>query len=358
MAPKPERPRRPTLSRLVSEKVGPMPANRTKIRRLDRTTRLGTAALLALTLTACKTDPAPAPSSTAQQHALQFLSHEVPAWSRDNQCFSCHNNGDGARALMIAPPDRNTAVALADTLEWLSAPDRWDDNKGDPSASDKQLADLQFAFAVLTAFEHGWLKDRTILSRAAARLLPHQSIDGAWHVEPQNPVGSPVTYGTTLATYVGWKILRALDNEKILTARAKAEQWLARARFTNIPAAASLLIFSTEIGDARRKTESADYLITHQLPNGGWGPYPQAPAEVYDTALALIALKTANAGEELLQKGESFLRREQRPDGSWPATTRPTGGESYAQQLSTTAWAALALQSVDQNATPGQKFPE
>ena len=34
--------------------------------------------------------------------AVAFLSHEVPAWSRDNGCFSCHNNGDAARALFVA----------------------------------------------------------------------------------------------------------------------------------------------------------------------------------------------------------------------------------------------------------------
>jgi hypothetical protein len=37
------------------------------------------------------------------------------------------------------------------------------------------------------------------------------------------------------------------------------------------------------------------------------------------------------------------LLARQATDGSWPATTRPPGVESYAQQLSTTGWATLAL---------------
>jgi hypothetical protein len=37
------------------------------------------------------------------------------------------------------------------------------------------------------------------------------------------------------------------------------------------------------------------------------------------------------------------LMRRQLADGSWPETTRPAGQASYAQRISTTAWALLAL---------------
>ena len=37
-----------------------------------------------------------------EQRAIEFLSREVPAWPAENQCFSCHNNGDAARALFAA----------------------------------------------------------------------------------------------------------------------------------------------------------------------------------------------------------------------------------------------------------------
>ena len=33
----------------------------------------------------------------AAKRALQFLSREVPSWSIENKCYSCHNNGDAAR---------------------------------------------------------------------------------------------------------------------------------------------------------------------------------------------------------------------------------------------------------------------
>ena len=44
-----------------------------------------------------------------------------------------------------------------------------------------------------------------------------------------------------------------------------------------------------------------------------------------------------------IARGRDFLIRDQLPDGSWPETTRPAQQESYAQRISTTAWAVLAL---------------
>jgi hypothetical protein len=41
--------------------------------------------------------------------------------------------------------------------------------------------------------------------------------------------------------------------------------------------------------------------------------------------------------------GRAFLLEAQLGDGSWVETTRPAGQQSYAQYISTTAWATLAL---------------
>jgi hypothetical protein len=44
-----------------------------------------------------------------------------------------------------------------------------------------------------------------------------------------------------------------------------------------------------------------------------------------------------------IAKGRAYLIREQLADGSWNETTRPAGQTSYAQRISTTGWALLAL---------------
>ena len=61
---------------------------------------------------------------TGEYRALAYLAREVPRWARENKCYSCHNNGDAARALYKAvrlgePVPRE---ALQDTSRWLRRP--------------------------------------------------------------------------------------------------------------------------------------------------------------------------------------------------------------------------------------------
>jgi len=57
----------------------------------------------------------------AEARAVEFLKREVPAWSKNNGCFSCHNNGDAARALYRASQKgyRLSPEVLTDTSAWL-----------------------------------------------------------------------------------------------------------------------------------------------------------------------------------------------------------------------------------------------
>src|SRR5438128_8878060 len=108
---------------------------------------------LAVALTGLMTDPGGEVQSTAESRALAYLAQEVPHWARKNKCYSCHNNGDAARALYTAvqlsypmPPK-----ALADTSRWLERPGQWDHNGGEGPFSDKKLACVQFAAALVDA---------------------------------------------------------------------------------------------------------------------------------------------------------------------------------------------------------------
>ncbi len=64
------------------------------------------------------------PEVSAEQRAIDYLAREVPRWSKENHCFSCHNNGDAARALYVARRlgYRVPGEALADTTAWLLRP--------------------------------------------------------------------------------------------------------------------------------------------------------------------------------------------------------------------------------------------
>jgi len=59
--------------------------------------------------------------------------------------------------------------------------------------------------------------------------------------------------------------------------------------------------------------------------------------------LALNPAREHAAVAKLIKQGRAYLEATQNADGSWPETTRPARGESYAQRLSTAGWATLAL---------------
>lgn len=264
--------------------------------------------------------------TTPEERAIAFLSEDVPRWPRENQCYSCHHNGDGARALMLAQRKgyRVDDAALADTRAWLAAPERWEKQGGSPAGADPRLAVLQFAAA---ARDGG----SAALARAAELLVKHQGPEGAWPVEQPENLGSPLTYGAVLATVDARRTLHAADPSRFAAAIAKADAWLDRAVARSTVDAAALVLSG--------RTRALATLRAAQNRDGGFGPYAKAPSEVFDTALAVLAL----TGGPAVDRARAYLIAQQTAAGDWEATTRPSGSQSYAQRTSTTAWALMAL---------------
>jgi prenyltransferase/squalene oxidase-like repeat protein len=277
--------------------------------------------------------PAFAAGPTAEERAIVFLSREVPRWSRENGCFSCHNDGDGARALLVAQRRgwKVDAAALRATTAWLSAPEKWDSNRGDPAISDKKLARIQFAAALAETPE------TPAMRRAAQLLAKDQAQDGSWRTEgAEAAVGSPVTYGLAMAT---WLAKRVMEKGGQPEAAARAGRWFLVFEPRNHLDAAA-----TALAQEGAKREACFSLLRRgQNPDGGWGPYAGTPSEAFDTAAALLALARSAADAGRVARGREFLRKAQLESGGWPETTRPSGGQSYAQHISTSAWALLAL---------------
>jgi hypothetical protein len=272
-------------------------------------------------------------AQTPLDRAVAYLTAEVPRWSRENGCFSCHNNGDAARALFAAKA-RGIAVpaaAIADTVAWLKTPGSWDENKGNPAFSDKKLARLQFAIAAVDAGAN---------ARAAAEsIVALQDPDGSWTVDASTPAGSPVTWGTALAT---WLASNALQRAQIAPeAVARANAWFGKLTPTVVPEAAAKLMAMPN------DRESRQFILAAQAGDGGWGPRRGAPSEPFDTALAILALRDVAGADAAIERGRKFLIATQLPEGGWPGTTRPPGGQSYAQHISTSGWATLALLTSD-----------
>ena len=95
----------------------------------------------------------------------------------------------------------------------------------------------------------------------------------------------------------------------------------------------------------RQRAQALAIIRKGQSQDGGWGPYVTSAPQVFDTALVVLALaeqQGADAGSAIA-RGRAYLVAQQLDDGSWPETTRPANQESYAQRISTTGWALLAL---------------
>ena len=283
----------------------------------------------------------------AEERAISFLSREVPLWPAENQCFSCHNNGDAARALFAAVRLGHDvpSESMSETLEWLARPEGWADQKGEEAFSDAVLTRIQFASALADAVDAGLIGDRDALLRAAELVASDQAPDGSWRLDASGSIGSPATYGMLLATATARHILAS--------AASRFEDELERVdRFlrdvevkTVLDAAAVLLALANaeDVAAMEQQSKCLGLIVTGHAPSGGWGPYVSSRPEPFDTALVVLALSRLGGHETLVDEGRRYLLESQLDDGSWPETTRPAGQLSYAQYISTTGWALLAL---------------
>jgi Prenyltransferase and squalene oxidase repeat len=286
-----------------------------------------------------------------EERALVYLARQVPAWSPANKCYSCHNNGNAARALYTAArlgyaiPDRS----LADTTRWLSRPAAWEQNGADESFNDRDLARLQFTLALFDGSEADRIRERQSLLTATAAIAARQRRDGAWSIGPDDNIGSPTTYGSTLATAEIRSLLGRVDPGRYHEAIRRADDWLTHKKVNSVVDAAAVLLTldasATQTAVSRRQ-ECLALLRKGESKEGGWGPYANSAPEAFDTALVLLALRRQPPTTDTrawLRRGRAYLVRTQRPDGSWQETTRPPSAESYAERISTAGWATRAL---------------
>ena len=299
------------------------------------------------------------PVATAIARGVGYLAKEVPKWKAEHPCYSCHNNGDATRALLVASAKGyDIGTSLDDTLTFLKQPAKWDQNKAPDGFDDKQLARVQFASALAVAERHGKAAS-TDLDQAAKLLVADQKADGSWTLDQSQSIASPATYGTIIATWSARTTLIASGMQPDHFTIVAADRWIRGLVPENvIDAAATVLALehaSDVMAENLRRT-SLQIIRQGQSPQGGWGPYVTAAPQVFDTAMAVLALglldveprlaRSTYRPEELkeaIAKGKAYLASQQRPDGSWPETTRPANQESYAQRISTTGWAMLAL---------------
>lgn len=290
--------------------------------------------------------------------AVGYLVNPVASWKAKQGCASCHHNGDAARALLMASHrGQDVGDALSDTRAFLQNPGGWAANKSHDD--DEGLMRLQFAAALAAAGEKD-LNPTPALVEAAKVILADQLPDGSWAPDASDPPNSPLTWGTTVATWMARSTLISAGREPDDFAVAQTDRFLRTVEATTVPDAAGVILGLGVTSDVMADKQRARYLNLlrfAQRDSGGWGALPNAEsATVFDTALVLLALQQLETDprlarstyrvEELkaaIDKGRAYLVAQQQADGSWAETMRGGSASSEAQRLSTTAWALMAL---------------
>lgn len=302
-------------------------------------------AVLAVAVTAAAQSAA---TDAAIARGVKYLTVEVPKWKAEHPCYSCHNNGDAARALMVASAKGyDIGTSLDDTIGFLKQPAGWNQSKAAEGFDDKQLARVQFASALAVAHEHG-RAPRGDLERAAKLLVADQKPDGSWTLDQSQSIASPATYGTIIATWSARRTLVQSGLPATHSAITNADTWIRGLKPKNVIDCAAVILALDRASDTAAeelRRMCLTILQNGQSRDGGWGPYVTTAPQVFDTAMAVQALTLLDRPDlkDAIARGKAYLVSQQRPDGSWPETTRPADQESYAQRISTTGWAMLAL---------------
>ena len=299
------------------------------------------------------------PNVVAIARGVDYLKVEVPKWKAEHPCYSCHNNGDATRALLVAASKGyDIGTSVDDTLAFLKQPSKWDQNKAPAGFDDKGLARVQFASALAVAERHGKAAS-TDLDAAAKLLVNDQKPDGSWQLDQSQSLGSPATYGTIIATWSARSTLIASGMQPDNFTVVQADRWIRGLTPENVLDASGTILaleLASDVMAENLRRTCLSILRNGQSPAGGWGPYVTAAPQVFDTAMAVLALsslateprlaRSAYRAEELqeaIANGKTYIVSQQKADGSWPETTRPANQESYAQRISTSGWAMLAL---------------
>lgn len=318
-------------------------------------------------------EPAPVPSATPRQvqrtveRAIGYMQTESAAWLNTRKCAACHHVPLVLWSLSEAQRqgyaiDRGFVTATAEAT--LGSPKKMiasgliDDPAGppDPRPSGKGVK-VGTAFMAVAAWSLPSLGEgqRQSLRGIVDEIVKKQRGDGSWEFFLSRP---PINESET--TDAAWLVMALQGGtgpdapESQRAALAKATAWLAGTRRPdNLQDKVFTVLLAARAGqprDAMRTT--TDELLARQRADGGWSQKAGMASDAYATGQTLYALALAGYTPERreIKRALDFLVATQKPDGSWPMTSRatPDGRPGSAKILTpitcaASAWATLGL---------------
>jgi hypothetical protein len=304
-------------------------------------------------------EPVAADVQKAAGRSIAFLAKDGLAWMETRKCASCHHipftlwGLNEARRAGYAVDEK----ALAELTAFSVAPD---DRakvilKGQPAVKNTMR---QGALLLALGLEARDVKDAAageLVEKTVALLLAQQAADGAWRQGGGRP---PITAGPGVMTTLTLLALpqNGEKNEETKAARDKALKWLATATpEDDVQALALRVVLRRRLGGSSKGLQPlAKQIVAQQNADGGWSQTKEMASDAYATGQALYALTVAGVGpgDTAIRKGQAFLVKTQKPDGSWPMTSRsvnpPGKPDKGARNLSPithagTAWGTIGM---------------
>jgi|SRR5579862_899557 len=291
---------------------------------------------------------------------LAYLEKEGVAWTKKNNCSSCHHvpmmlwaQREGRqRGLTIHEEARESAVAFALKAPFTGfygpvTPEKLAQMPG-PS-----LEIIYLALGLDTADHAGDAAQK--LGEFKTHLLDKQDTTGAWVYDrkEKGKLLPPIEDSDTVVTMLSMLALSRgnpspLGQPAASPSLNRALAWLRESAVeeSDFSTALGVVTFRT-FGMADRVKQLTSKLLSDQREDGGWAPVNGRPSDALATGQALYALADAgiDAKVDAIERGRGYLVRTQQADGSWHVLSRvpKNEGKPEVPGYFGSAWAVLGL---------------
>jgi len=295
--------------------------------------------------------------AAAVDRGLAFLTHDALASKKEHNCASCHHASLVILAMQEAKGrgHKIDEPVLAELTRWVAESGDGKFGLSRPASAPQAASPKAIYFALALGADPKL--DPTAqqgLKLLLKTVQSEQTDNGSWSTWPET---RPPIFGnsdeslTLLATLA--LLPAAAGDESAKTVRDRSIKWLSKTKSDDDPQSVALrLVLWKKLG---RPTEEWQPLVkqikNRQNADGGWSQAKDMSSDGWATGQALYALAHAGlkADDPMVARGQAFLTKSQREDGSWSMTSRPTkpGGAGAKNLIPITgagsAWAVLGL---------------
>ncbi|MHB1560047.1 MAG: hypothetical protein ACYC61_21555, partial [Isosphaeraceae bacterium] len=299
----------------------------------------------------------------AIDRGLAFLKADAAKWREEHSCASCHH---GTMTVWALSEAKARGYEVSDTLAEMT---KWTKDRLaniDKPRDTRPGWNMVNTPAVYLALMAEALPTQDALTPAdlrgiAGHLVRHQEADGswAWSLAPAANRPPPVFESDEVVTLMAETVLGSRarpgpdGTSPTREAIASATAWLnANSKPGPSTQATAVRLFRDVRADVppEERWRGVERLLALQNEDGGWGQMDELPSDAYATGQALYFLSLAGVERDRaeVRKGVAYLIATQKPDGSWPMTSRAQpGAKPFKSPVPITyfgsAWATLGL---------------